>query len=140
MTYLGLDPGASGGIGVVYSGYAPFACKWPGTEADVWRLIMSHAPATHAVLESVHSMPGQGVASSFKFGKHFGMLVGMLTAAGIPYTLVRPQAWQKTLGCLTGGDKNVSKRRAQQLYPNLKITHATADALLLATYCRQVHP
>jgi hypothetical protein len=35
---------------------------------------------------------------------------------------------------MTKGDKNVSKRRAQELYPQLKITHSTADALLIATY------
>jgi hypothetical protein len=57
-----------------------------------------------------------------------------LTAAGIPFERVRPQKWQQAMGCMTKGDKNVSKRRAQELYPQLKITHATADALLIATY------
>ena len=45
-----------------------------------------------------------------------------------------PQVWQKALGCMTGGDKNVTKRRAQELFPGHKITHATADALLIAHY------
>jgi hypothetical protein len=42
------------------------------------------------------------------------------------------------MGCLTGGDKNVSKNRALELFPEVdevkKITHATADALLIGKY------
>jgi len=62
-----------------------------------------------------------------------------LTAAGIPFERVRPQVWQKELSCLTGGDKNVSKRRAQELFPHLKVIHATADALLIAHYGTKTH-
>jgi len=77
------------------------------------------------------------VASSFKFGQGFGHLEMALTAAKIPFTYVTPQKWQKELGCLTGGDKNVSKSRAQQLFPHIKCTHAISDALLIAEYCRR---
>jgi hypothetical protein len=38
---------------------------------------------------------------------------------------------------LSKGDKNVTKRKAQELFPSLKITHATADALLIAEYLRR---
>ncbi len=38
---------------------------------------------------------------------------------------------------LTKGDKNVSKRRAQELFPALKVTHAIADALLIAEFARR---
>jgi len=41
------------------------------------------------------------------------------------------------MGCLTKGDKNVSKRRAQELFPALKVTHAIADALLIAEFARR---
>jgi Holliday junction resolvasome RuvABC endonuclease subunit len=75
-----------------------------------------------------------GVKSAFTFGNGFGHLEMALTAAGIPFERVSPQRWQKALGCLTKGDKNVSKRRAQELFPSMKITHATADALLIAYY------
>jgi hypothetical protein len=57
-----------------------------------------------------------------------------LTAAGIPFERVRPQAWQKAMGCMSKGDKNITKRKAQELFPQIKVTHATADALLIATY------
>jgi hypothetical protein len=75
-----------------------------------------------------------GVKSAFTFGNGYGHLEMALTAAGIPFERVRPQKWQQAMGCMTKGDKNVSKRRAQELYPQLKVTHATADALLIATY------
>ena len=35
--------------------------------------------------------------------------------------------------------KNRLKGMAQQLYPDLKVTLATADALLIATYCKRKH-
>lgn len=139
MTYLGLDPGFSGGIAAICDdGKEPepvVVSKWPETEEDHWNII-GHYAGCSAVLENVHAMPKQGVSSTFKFGRHFGMLLGMLTAARISYTLVPPRTWQKQLNCLTGGEKNISKRRAQQLYPGLKLTHATAEALLMAHYCK----
>ncbi len=61
-----------------------------------------------------------------------------LVAAGIAFDEVTPQRWQKMLGCRSKGDKNVTKRRAQDLFPQVRVTHALADALLLAEYCRRV--
>lgn len=60
-----------------------------------------------------------------------------LTAAGIPFDEVSPAVWQKYLGCLTGGDKNVTKAKAQQLFPHITVTHAIADAILIGEYLRR---
>jgi hypothetical protein len=57
-----------------------------------------------------------------------------LTAAKLPFERVRPQVWQKTMQCMSKGDKNVTKRRAQELFPDIKVTHATADGLLIMSY------
>lgn len=138
---IGLDPGASGGIAWITDG-KPCVEKMPDTLQDLWQLLSDIAVMDihhgynecKAYLEQVHSMPGQGVASSFKFGQGYGALEMALTAAGIPFERVTPQKWQKALGCLTKGDKNVSKRKAQELFPQMKVTHATADALLIAEY------
>jgi Holliday junction resolvasome RuvABC endonuclease subunit len=141
-TILGVDPGVNGGIAWITDG-KPCVEKMPDTLQDLWWLIESilaeHPPIYRAkdckaYIEHVHSSPQMGVKSAFTFGQGYGRLEMVLTAAGIPFERVRPQAWQKALQCLTKGDKNVSKRRAQELYPQLKITHATADALLIATY------
>jgi crossover junction endodeoxyribonuclease RuvC len=83
-------------------------------------------------------MPKQGVTSAFTFGKGYGALLMALTAAGIPFETVTPQRWQKALGCLSKGDKNVTKRKAQQLWPHITWTHNTADAALIAEYGRRL--
>lgn len=143
--HIGIDPGASGGIAFIPDSLPSkaWASKMPETLADLWDVLDGvgfDSTSHHACLEKVHSMPGQGVASSFKFGQGFGHLEMALTASRIPFTYVTPQKWQKELQCLTGGDKNVSKARAQQLFPHLKITHAIADSLLIAEYCRRTIP
>ena len=142
---IGLDPGKSGSIAFIPNSTPSkaWAVKMPETLADLWDVLLDNwitnkdVSIAHACLEKVHSMPGQGVSSSFKFGQGFGHLEMALTAAKIPFTYVTPQKWQKELGCLTGGDKNVSKSRAQQLFPHIKCTHAISDALLIAEYGRR---
>ena len=79
-------------------------------------------------------MPKQGVASVWTFAQNYGTLLGILAALKITRYHVTPYIWQKTLQCLSKGDKNITKRRAQELFPDIKITHATADALLIGKY------
>jgi len=63
--------------------------------------------------------------------------LGHLEALKIAHELITPQSWMKALGCMTGGDKKISKAKAQALFPQLKITNDMADALLIAEYCRR---
>jgi crossover junction endodeoxyribonuclease RuvC len=135
MTTIGIDPGKSGGIAWIQDGKACVE-KMPDTLQDLWELLRDIAAEGRckAYLEQIHSSPQMGVVSSFTFGNGFGHLEMALTAAGIPFERVRPQVWQKAMGCMTKGDKNVSKRKAQELFPNIKVNHAIADALLIATY------
>lgn len=137
---LGVDPGASGSIVCLVDGESSWI-KLDSTERDIWTALQTW-DAEHvldfAFIERVHSMPKQGVSSSFKFGQSYGFLRGLLIASGIPFEEVTPQAWQKAMGCQSRGDKNVTKARAQQLFPGVKITHANADALLIAEYGRRV--
>lgn len=138
-TYIGIDPGAAGGIAAIKGG--PLAWPMPETERDIWDLMKYFAKEpSFIVIERVHSMPKQGVASSFKFGMSYGALRMAIVASGIPFEDVTPQKWMKALGCLTGGDKNVTKQRAQSLFPKLKVTHKIADSLLIAEYCRRTYP
>ena len=139
MTILGLDPGKSGGIAWIMDG-KPCVEKMPDTIQDLWDLIQDISMPTNcrAFIEQVGPMPKQGVTSCFTFGNGFGHLEMALTGNRIPFERVRPQVWQKSLGCLTKGDKNVSKRKAQELFPELKVTHATADSILIAEYGRRL--
>lgn len=139
--FIGVDPGMSGGIAWIRDGKA-CAVKMPETHRDILDIFMEirREGPCFAVLEKVHSMPGQGVASAFTFGKGYGGLEMALTAAEIPFDHVTPQKWQKTMQCLTGGNKNISKARCQELFPSIKATHAISDALLIAEFNRRTTP
>lgn len=144
MVFVGIDPGKSGGIAwTMDCGVDPVAYKMPETERGILDLleeIKNRAPfGVHAAIEYVHSSPQMGVKSAFTFGRGQGGLYMALTAVRIPFETVAPRRWQAEIGCLSGGDKRVTKARAQALFPALTITHATADALLIAEYCRRVH-
>jgi len=132
---VGIDPGWSGGI-AFYDGVTLNSLKFDGlTERDLSDLIQDRTLCPCKVwLEQVHAMPVQGVSSVWNFGQMYGMLRGILIASHIPFETVTPQVWQRAMRCMTRGDKNVSKARAQQLFPQVKFTHATADAALIAAY------
>ena len=137
--FIGIDPGINGGISWIVDGDM-MTSKMPDSEKGVIDLlfeIRECCDSCVARLEQVHSMPGQGVSSSFKFGMGFGGLKMALAAWEIPYELVPPQKWQKHLGCLTGGNKNITKAFAQALFPTIRVTHAIADSMLIAEYCRR---
>lgn len=144
LILCGIDPGQSGGIAMLGQEFVE-AFPMPDTEDDICA-ILREFPIQCAFLEAVTPMPKQGLGSTWKFGQHYGMLRGMLAALKIRREFVRPQVWQKALGIPKRGGKtqtehkNVLKQRAQEVYPQLHITHATADALLIARYGLTVHP
>lgn len=91
-----------------------------------------------AYLEFVCSRPGQSSKATFTFGANYGFWQGILTAFKIPYEVVTPLTWQRKMGCLSKGNKNVTKAKAQQLFPKQqKITHGVADSILIAEYGRR---
>lgn len=139
MIYIGIDPGMSGAIAVL-GDEKPEWVKCSETEHDIAAFLMDWNPReAFACIEKVHAMPRQGVSSTFKFGTSYGFLRGLLVASSIPFREVTPAKWQGDMNCRTKGDKNITKAAAQKLWPSLKITHANADALLIAEYCRRTH-
>ncbi|MCK9370087.1 hypothetical protein M0R04_09305 [Candidatus Dojkabacteria bacterium] len=144
--YLGIDIGKNGAIAVFTDDeYVDCLCFNNSTEKDVADFLsnISINPdimfdgRVMAMVERVSASPQMGVVSSFSFGQSFGFILGLLTGLNISFDFVRPQVWQKALGCLTKGDKNVSKQKAQQLFPGIKITHGNADSILIAEYLRR---
>jgi len=139
---IGIDPGASGAIAWIDERGRSCVEKMPDTLQDLWDLIQSigfEVPdfkpyEVKAYIEQVSSSPQMGVVSAFSFGRGYGNLEMALTANAIPFERVRPQVWQKAMGCMTKGNKNISKQKAQELFPDKKVIHATADALLIALY------
>lgn len=153
MIYIGIDPGISGGIAALTDqGLVIAVQKMPATIRDVLTVFQFYARRAEvegpcrAMLERVGVMPGQGNVSGFTFGKGVGHLEMALTAAEIPFDQPTPRTWQAAIGVIYGhknlsdtAKKNIAKRRAQQLFPREDVTHAIADALLIAEYCRRFH-
>ena len=136
---FGVDPGKNGGIAVLGYSSKPLVYKMPPSEEALSQLLYYDLDIAHdlVVLERVRSSPQMGVVSAFTFGWGYGMLRMAFTAAHARIEEVTPQKWQKALGCMTGGDKNVTKAKAQAMFPDVKVTHWNADALLLAEYGRR---
>ncbi|HYB97531.1 MAG TPA: hypothetical protein VEC57_00160 [Candidatus Limnocylindrales bacterium] len=141
---LAIDPGKAGGIVGIQTddlnGHAYSIHKMPDTVGDLVDILRTmRAEGWHtAYVERVASSPQMGVVSAFTFGRGVGNIEAACQALGLRLEWVAPSVWQKAMGCLTKGDKNISKRRAQELFPAVKVTHANADALLIAEYGRRL--
>ena len=110
LLFCGVDPGLSGGIAFLADDGGPVPSlaevfdmptlkAGKKTELDsrvIAAIFREHRP-DHVTVESVHAMPGQGVSSMFSFGRGFGVILGVLAALDIPYTLVSPQKWQRSV-------------------------------------------
>jgi hypothetical protein len=144
--YIGIDPGKSGGI-AWSSPNGDRSAPLPATLGDFREQVFNilgeqgffHAISqTVCYLESppkfVKAIPGSAV---FVMAQSFGRIEGVLAAFKVPTVTVTPQAWQKAHGLGTRGEmtttqwKNKLKARAQSLYPEERVTLATADALLI---------
>lgn len=154
VTYIGIDPGVNGGIAIIGSGrdvLGPNVILYPmpATETDIWEIInvttgLLNEPR-RAAIEWVN--PAYQGCSKSANSKLYGNFMGCrmaLIAAGISFDIVTPQKWQKGLGIKPGGKdknrtkwKNLLKAKAQQLFPNQKITLKTADALLICEFLRR---
>lgn len=96
-------------------------------------------------IERVHSMPKQGVASSFNFGMGYGLWQGIVAGLGWPMELVTPQQWMKVMmtGQLKG--KDAGRGRAMELWPEAVEQfkrvkdNGRADAALLAEFGRRTY-
>lgn len=141
MIYLGIDPGKSGGISR-HDGSDVSARKFTDcTPADFFEMFkeVSRGQDVVALIEKVHSMPKNGCKANFTFGRMYERALMSMVALKIPFEYVTPLTWQRYLKCKTGGDKNISKQKAQELFPHLKITHAIADALLIGEYYKRTY-
>lgn len=157
MRVIGIDPGASGGMACFLkdANGAPDVFKFNGaTEQEIARRVLEWAGESddgcYCLLERVWASRGSGdrtmgAATMFTFGQNYGFIRGVLIALGVPFEEVLPATWQATFS-LKRTDKSESdtdkknrhKAKAQQLWPNVKVTHAISDALLIAEHARRL--
>lgn len=144
MIYVGIDPGKSGAIAVIFDGMDETMVVPFGEREYINVLCNLSGHNVKTCLEHVTAMPKQGVTSMFNFGVNFGYIRGVLEAYSIPYELVRPQKWKKEFSIT--GDKNTSLEVCRRLFPNVclrrtdkcrKDDDGMAEALLMAEYARR---
>jgi crossover junction endodeoxyribonuclease RuvC len=151
--YLGCDPGLDGAFTILDArGHLVDVIDLPTVEIKVGKSFKRRiAPAAlvsdlelfsreecRAIVESVASRPGQGVASVFSFGQTYGLIVGVLAGLKVPTEFVTPAVWTKAMRVSdgTGG----SRARCMEIWPahaekfkRVK-DHNRADSALLAQY------
>lgn len=142
MAIIGIDPGTAGALAwlPLEPWRSPDVVPMPATEAEVARVLRTwrgRGPVALVVLERARSSPQMGVVSAFTFGWRYGSIRGVLAALQLPFDEVAPMVWQRDLGCLSRGDKRVIHRRAQEIFPEVAVPPALADALLLAEWGRR---
>jgi crossover junction endodeoxyribonuclease RuvC len=147
MNIIGIDPGDNGAVVCLFGSKQNIEIMpLSNIGMDVFDFLCNCKKDDYywAYIESVHTMPDQGIVSAGKFMESFGYIKGLLTASKIPWELVSPQKWKKELGCIAPKGstktqkKNIDKALAQRLFPEIKITHTIADALLIAEYGRRM--
>jgi crossover junction endodeoxyribonuclease RuvC len=148
---MGVDPGLSGAIAFYHiKEDRPFlVADMPLTiapdkknEIDVEALadlLIEYAPRIKlAVVEDVHSMPGQGVVSMFRFGESKGIIIGLIAAHLIPIYKVKPAVWKSLTGL--SRDKSASRALIVRMFPENRDDFrrvkddGRAEALLLAVF------
>lgn len=149
MLYIGVDPGKHGAVATVMGGIdspeyvVEVQCFAKLTEKDLYFMLKGFKERSHgqcfAILERLHAMPPKicGVVPNFILGYNYGIAKMALLAAEIPFEEIIPASWQAKMGCRSGGDKNVIKRKAQELFPGLHVTQENGDAIVLAEFCRR---
>ena len=146
---LGVDPGSKGALALVAAdGVLVDVLDMPDATGAALGAILRHwiddhspNPIVAAVVEQVASRPGQGVASTFKFGANYGGLCTLLGGLLIPTRTVTPTVWKKAMRVTA--DKSSSRQRACERWPTEAHRFARvkddgrAEAALIAEWGRR---
>jgi hypothetical protein len=138
---IAVDPGVSGGMAISVDGRAE-AHKCPDSQRAVLDMVeevktrAGGLPGNiKAILEKVSPMPGEGVCSVWTFASNYTTWQMALMISGIPYKEVPPQKWMRLISGVPKGEKskrkNFLKAYSQKIFPHLKVTLATGDALAM---------
>ena len=136
---IAIDPGWSGAMAVFENGELIDTHKCMPTCTETWQLCRDDMMKSHiAILEWVHSMPGQGVASMFKFGYNYGMWNGMLASVSKETMLVPPKMWQSNWDNVPKDKKdrkNFLKQKAIEIANgSVKVTLQNSDAICIGQW------
>jgi crossover junction endodeoxyribonuclease RuvC len=71
-----------------------------------------------AVIEKVGPLPNEGAVGAFSFGVSAGVVFGLMAGIGIPVRFITPQEWKKRLRFPPKADKEFSRGRAIETWPD----------------------
>jgi crossover junction endodeoxyribonuclease RuvC len=121
---ISIDVGLANGFAVLTSdGDLLLVSEFPvaGEKANR-RLLLAELPDLvhqfhigEAVVEDAMPVRGQGLASSFRYGRAAGAIEGALSALRIPTRFVRPAVWKRAFG--VGRTKENMRALAAQRWP-----------------------
>lgn len=117
VVYVGADPGQSAGGIAAIEGDELHLWKMPGDVSGIVSVLREAAALGDRVVlavEKVHAMPGQGVSSTFGFGRNRGHLEAAAEALGFEWALVPPKVWQR--------DTGLKRAFAAQYHPDGRVT------------------
>lgn len=153
MLFMGIDPGLDGAVAVLNndeeivgihdSRWIRVGTKRKHCSADMGDIIDKYTNRSDDIkcvgIEDVHSMPKQGVSSSFQFGRGLGIWEGIIAFCKFKMEFISPQKWKKEMLHGMQKGKDAALYKCQQLYPKssyfkLKKHHGRADAVLIALY------
>jgi hypothetical protein len=159
VIFIGIDPGASGGLAAIDpEGKVIDLTAMPAEEGDIlsWCLRMSAGSSGVAYIEMVTGYVGKAESQSsmFEFGKNVGSVHMAMVAAGFidgeSLREVQSGVWQSRVGASRrrkGIDKRDRARAktehkaslrdlARSQFPGVHVTLKTCDALLIAQCAR----
>lgn len=150
MTFIGIDPGLRGAIAAIPYDDKVHVDLMPTKDGlmDVGLLadILGRYKNPIVMVEKAQSAPGQGVASTFKYGVGYGQVLATVRlVTGHPAALVRSPEWKKDVLHGYTHDKQGAIEFCQRNFygvclvpPGCRVPHdGMADALCIAEYCRR---
>ena len=131
MIIIGIDPGARGalvalrgGRDVVASHVLPVV-QGAGLDPVEMRDQLNRLRwlgECHAVIERAQSMGRESGSAMLRYGRDYGILLGLCTALEIPYETVPPATWHRALvGGSVGDPKGRTLLTVRQLLPHLEL-------------------
>ena len=145
---IGIDPGKGGGTAILEEKDKSYmAMKFPKELEDLSPVLESFISQyknteIYVMIEHVHSFPTDSRPAAFSFGRNLGHWEGILSTYELEWHTAAPRTWQEHYDIPVIKNKherkNWLKDVAKSLFPNLRVTLHTSDALLIANYAKEM--
>jgi hypothetical protein len=135
----GIDPGKKGAVAVIGKDHSIIvkSLTWTGRDIELDPLADILSGVDLVALEDVDCGAVLSRKSAMTFGDGFGSLRTLLRAWHIPFILVKPNIWKRTVLIGLRKGKDASVLYCQRKYPQLnlkKTDDGLADAICIAEY------